>query len=45
MPTMILTVDGQPGGAGAGWTANTGTKADAVAADNGDTAYIEAGTN
>ena len=45
MPTMILTVDGQPGGAVAGWTANTGTKADAVAADNGDTAYIEAGTN
>ena len=42
---MTLTVDGQPGGAGAGWVANTGTKADAVASDNGDTAYIETGTD
>ena len=45
MPTMTLTVDGQPGTPGSGWVANTGTKADAVASDNGDTAYIEAGTD
>ena len=42
---MILTVDGQPAISGTGWVANTGTKADAVASDNGDTAYIETGTD
>ena len=45
MPTMTLTVDGQPGVSGSGWVANTGTKADAVASENGDTAYIEAGAD
>ena len=42
---MTLTVNGQPGASGSGWVANTGSKADAVASDNGDTAYIEAGTD
>ena len=44
---MTLTVDGQPGVTGTGWTSNSGfyTKAQAVETDNGDTAYIEAGTN